>query len=75
MSDDGGVSNIKFVEFSPYSAAVDPNFDMAGDAVIGITGLDADGNFSVQLPNLAPSLNPITIRARVIDDAGNISGV
>ena len=75
VSDDGGVGNIKEVEFSPYSAAVDPNFNMMGDAIIGPTGLDADGNFSVQLPNLAPSLTPISIRTRVIDDAGNVSGV
>jgi hypothetical protein len=71
---DAIVANIKEVEFSINSLAVDPNFNMAGDTVIGPAGLDATGHFSVDLPSIVPSLTPYTVRARVIDDAGNISG-
>ncbi|HBI42500.1 MAG TPA: hypothetical protein DDY78_06525, partial [Planctomycetales bacterium] len=74
VSDNGGVANIKEIVFSLFTAAVDPNFTMAGDTVVGAVGLDATGHFTVSLPNLAPSLNPYTIRAKVIDNAGNTFG-
>jgi FG-GAP-like repeat/Domain of unknown function (DUF4214) len=74
VSDNGGVANIKEVVFSPFSAAVDPNFNMAGDTIVGPAGLDATGHFSVALQGLVPSLAPITIRAKVIDNAGLSSG-
>jgi FG-GAP-like repeat len=74
VSDNGGVANIKKVVFSPFSAAVDPNFNMAGDAIVGAAGLDATGHFTVTLSGLAPSQSPVTIRAKVIDNAGISSG-
>ncbi len=61
VSDDGGVANIRKVEFS-----LDPTF-VTGDDVIGPTSLDATGHFSVTLPNLVPTLAPLTVYVRVTD--------
>jgi hypothetical protein len=71
VRDDGGINNVAFVAFEPVTASPAGGFNPADPKVFRTNYFDAQGNFSVQVPNLATGT--YTFNVRVQDVAGNFA--
>jgi hypothetical protein len=72
VSDDGGLGNVQFIAFDPNYVSPDPNnlnFTAQHKQLVETNVFDAQGNFSVTLPDLNSGANTIGVLVR--DFAGN----